>query len=81
MTSAQPRGMSDSITDSPEEQELISSGEKFTDFEFNLSKQSLRCAGYTPAEVAELLRLYREHMQILSDFAATAHRVEQEAGL
>jgi hypothetical protein len=42
--------------------------EPFTDFEL-CPDGRMRCAGYTPAEVAELLGLYREHMRLLGEQA------------
>lgn len=47
--------------------------EPFTDFEFDMGTNRMRCAGYTPEQVAELLRLYREHMTALvTQFGALA---------
>ncbi len=42
--------------------------EPFRDFEFDLEHQRLRCAGYSVAEVGELLALYREHMRKMVEF-------------
>jgi hypothetical protein len=43
--------------------------EPFREFEFDLRTQRLRVAGYSTAEVTELLVLYREHMKLLAVFA------------
>lgn len=41
----------------------------FKEFDFDLRTQRLRCAGYTPAEVYDLLHLYREHLRLLGEQA------------
>lgn len=57
------------VADEPETVELESVGlEPFKDFEFAPDGR-MRCAGYTPAEAAELLSLYREHMRLLGEQA------------
>jgi len=43
--------------------------EPFKDFEFDLQTNRLRVAGYTLDEVDVLLRLYREHLKALAEFA------------
>jgi hypothetical protein len=43
--------------------------EPFREFEFDLRTQRLRVAGYSTAEAAELLVLYREHIQLLTTFS------------
>lgn len=43
--------------------------EPFREFEFDLRTQRLRVAGYSTAEAAELLVLYREHIKLLAAFA------------
>lgn len=42
--------------------------EPFREFEFSPAGR-MRCAGYTPAEVSDLLHLYREHMRLLGEQA------------
>jgi hypothetical protein len=61
-----PRNMSSPLQPVTDEPELESvEAEPFKEFDFNLQTQRLRCAGYTPAEVSDLLHLYREHLRLL----------------
>lgn len=53
--------------------------EPFKDFEFDLSTNRLRCAGYSVDEVSELLRLYREHLSALAEFAMIQNDAMREA--
>lgn len=55
--------------------------EPYRDFEFDLQTNRLRCAGYSTDEVAELLRLYREHMRLMNEFAIAAGQAMREAGV
>lgn len=55
----------------PEELELRADRE----FEFRLETQHLHVTGYSVEEVADLLRLYREHMELIAAFA------QQQQGL
>jgi hypothetical protein len=43
--------------------------EPFREFEFDLTTNRLRVAGYSPAEAADLLALYRDHLMKLSESA------------
>ena len=52
--------------------------EPYRDFEFDLQTSRLRCAGYSTAEVADLLELYRDHLSKMQQFALAAQR-EMEA--
>lgn len=63
-----PRNMSSPLQPVTAESELESvEVEPFKEFDFNLQTQRLRCAGYTPAEVSDLLHLYREHLRLLGE--------------
>lgn len=53
--------------------------EPFRDFEFDLPTHRLRVAGYSTAEVAELLRLYREHLRALAQIATDQAEAMREA--
>ena len=69
-----------SSTEPPaEELELEVTPAPFTDFEFDLQSNRLRCAGYSVAEVSELLELYRNHMRLMHEFATAANALMQEA--
>lgn len=62
-------GLDDARPVEPEMTELESVElEPFKDFEFAPDGR-MRCAGYTPAEAAELLSLYREHVRLLGEQA------------
>lgn len=66
-----PRNMSSPLQPVTAESELESvEVEPFKEFDFNLQTQRLRCAGYTPAEVSDLLHLYREHIRLLGELSA-----------
>lgn len=69
-----PRNMSSPLQPVAAETELESVElEPFREFDFNLQTQRLRCAGYTPAEVSDLLHLYREHVRLLTEQTAALH--------
>lgn len=51
--------------------------EPFREFEFDLRTQRMRCAGYTPAEVSDLLHLYRENLRLLGEQSAEIQRTMQ----
>lgn len=62
-------GLDDARPVEPEMTELESVElEPFREFEFSPAGR-MRCAGYTPAEVSDLLHLYREHMRLLGEQA------------
>jgi hypothetical protein len=54
--------------------------EGYTEFDYDIETHRLHVIGYSTDEVAEMLRLYREHLQLLADFtrhsriAADAYR-------
>lgn len=49
--------------------------ESFTEFDFNLQTNRLHVVGYSPAEVSDLLSLYRDHLRLMSDFAQSVNDV------
>jgi hypothetical protein len=59
--------------------EIVSTGpEPFRDFEFDLHTNRLRVSGYTPAEAAELLELYRSHIMALAEYAQAQHTAAEQ---
>jgi hypothetical protein len=48
--------------------------EPFREFEFDLKTSRLRVAGYTPGEAADLLALYRAHLEAMQQIALAAQR-------
>lgn len=63
----------------PEPLELVRTEERFTEFEFKGDR--LHCAGYTPAEVAEFLRLYREHIRLLGELSREFESAARSLGV
>lgn len=80
-TRPRPRLMSDSLLCETETEplELVRTEERFTEFEFKGDR--LHCAGYTPAEVAEFLRLYREHLRLLGELSREFESAARSLGV
>lgn len=68
LSAGQPQWLSDLTQQpGPEPKELELRADR--EFEFRLETQHLRVVGYSVEEVAGLLRLYREHMELIAAFA------------
>lgn len=49
--------------------------EPFRDFEFDMQNARLRVSGYTVDEAEQLLRLFREHVDLLGQLAVAQARI------
>lgn len=70
-------GLDDARGQVPVELESVATPEPYRDFEFDLQRSRLRCAGYSVSEVSDLLALYREHLAKMAEFANAQNAIMQ----